>query len=869
MCKYTFLETNYLMGKKKSQSKSKKSTFDERIPDSLIIVPPDVNILDQICPLNKDEALLKVVNIEGEEIGGELAGLPLYTGRCVGALEGGGKHILVVDRNIKKDIQENIEYLKEIKLIKNKDIEILDIDMTGEPYTFKALLRELEKELEAGEKRISNILKNVSTILPFICSEDMEVFLKGAKKLGFKNLKYQTKSSATEKVNNKGITITTKLKEKKVRVPKGLMCHSKEEVYEAYDKLKKKYPKLLVKKSRSASGIGLAFIDNKKDLEKALSSQFVENDYKKGVIVEERLSNIVSAPGIVINVRKGKKKGEPQITLIGLSDQFFFGEKKGKKDNAIVHLGNIWPIVNRYWTNEIWDAVDAYAKWVDEAGAYGVCGLDLVVTKNKKDLHAYPLDPNCRITGSVHSLLILHNIFGSARRDDVAWISDNNFKIPKGMTLTEFIAFLRRNNLEFVNEKGKREGIIVANHATYINGKTQLIIVKQVDPKLRNMEKQEEVKKLWTRAKNLMKAHVRKRNSLVKLTKKLVSFESIHEKHDIMDEAFYYCMKKLDKRGVYLQEFSSNFHRSLVATYRKTLEPKIMLVGHIDVVPGSKEDFECYEQHRRLYGRGAGDMKSAVAVMMEIFLDFLKRKNKPSIGLMLTTDEEIGGQHGTRYLLEKRGFGCEVAIVPDSNSGLSDIITRQKGATHLRIKAKGKSAHGSRPAEGVNAIDNLFDIYKDLRKIIPQAKHLSYGTTLSLDMILGGDQINQVPDYAEMFVDIRYSDAEKFKKIFEDIRKVTKSNFDIEYQADPFYIDKNHPWVKKYAHIAQQYVENDITFVREFGASDAAHFSRNNIPVIITGLQKGNTHSEHEWVRIKDLKSFYDILKDFISSNGY
>lgn len=860
------------MSQKKSDNKESqppRCSFDVDVPSWLDVVPSNKKSLDEICPLNKKEAMLKVINIEGEEIGGSFTGLPLYTGRCMGALEGGGKHIFVVDKKIKHDIQENINYLQEIKLIGKEDVEILDIDMTGEPYTFKALLRELKREMKQGETRIADTLNRVSVILPFICSKDLDDFISGIKKLGFDHISYPASSACTEKVNNKGITITKKLKEKHIPVPDGVICYSEEGVLNAYDKLLKKYDRLLVKKARSASGIGLEFIKSKKHLQKVLNKQFEKKDYKKGVIVEERLRNIVSAPGIVMNVRKGKKRGEPNVTLLGLSEQCFFGEKEGNKDDVHIHLGNIWPIDKRYWTNQIWDVVKAYTRWVDEAGAYGVCGLDLAICKKGKSLRAYPLDPNCRITGSLHPLLILHNVFGSSRLDNIAWISDNNFAIPKAMSLTEFVAFLRKNKLEFINEEGEREGIIVANHAPCVHGKTQIIIVKKVDPCAKTREKQQEVRELWERAKQLMQAHINKEKALVHLTKRLVLFESVHEKHEIMDEAFYYCMKRLDKRGVFLREFSSNFHRSLVATYRKTMDPKIMLVGHIDVVPGEKEDFECYEQQGRLYGRGSGDMKSAVAVMMELFLDFLRRKEKPSVGLMLTTDEEIGGQHGTRYLLEKRGYGCDVAVIPDSNSGLSDIIVQQKGALHLKVNAKGKTAHASRPAEGINAIENLFDIYKDLRRVIPKAKEVHFGTTMTLDKINGGDQINQVPDYAEMYLDIRYPKADKFKKNFEEIRKITKSNFDIEFQSEPFIIKKTNTWIKRYARIADRYIDSDITYAKEFGASDAAHFSRKNIPAIITGLQKGNTHSEHEWVRIKDLKNFYDIVREFIITYGY
>lgn len=479
-----------------------KSKFDLAIPSSFRVVPSNRKIIDYLYAMNDDEVLLVVVNIEGEQIGGDFEGLNLYAGRSASALEGGGKHILVVDDRIKPEIEKNLTYLKETKVIKKDTVKMIGIDMSKQPYTFKALIKELQKEKNGKKSHLCEKLSKTKDILPFIHSHDMECFLKEAKKMGYINFAPKSTYRGSEKVNNKGLTISKVLKKKGIAVPEGAVCKSKKEALKAYDKLSKKYGEELVfKKARSASGIGFSFVNKREELEKILNKEVDPADYKKSIIIEQKLENIVAFPGIVIDVRPGNKKANPKITVIGVSDQLFLNNER---NDAVVHMGNIWPMSDSHWTNEIWDVVKAYAEWIDKAKAYGISGIDLAICKENGFIKPYALDPNCRVTGSVHPSLILHNIFGTARHDEIAWLSDNNFAIPKDMNLEKFVAFLRQNDLEFVNEEGRREGIIVANHATYIKGKTQVVFVKGVRADQENEKKKKNVIDLWNKTKELI-----------------------------------------------------------------------------------------------------------------------------------------------------------------------------------------------------------------------------------------------------------------------------------------------------------------------------------------------------------------------------
>lgn len=100
----------------------------------------------------------------------------------------------------------------------------------------------------------------------------------------------------------------------------------------------------------------------------------------------------------------------------------------------------------------------------------------------------------------------------------------------------------------------------------------------------------------------------------------------------------YFKNKKL-----FLKRYEKNNKYALAVTFENSRTPKIFLNGHLDVVDASDEEFMPRIESETLYGRGAADMKGAVAAMMKVIDYFAECEMTPSLGLMLTTDEEEGG----------------------------------------------------------------------------------------------------------------------------------------------------------------------------------------------------------------------------------
>jgi acetylornithine deacetylase/succinyl-diaminopimelate desuccinylase len=185
----------------------------------------------------------------------------------------------------------------------------------------------------------------------------------------------------------------------------------------------------------------------------------------------------------------------------------------------------------------------------------------------------------------------------------------------------------------------------------------------------------------------------------------------------------------------------------------------LMFNGHMDTVPaGSMSD--AYEPHIRegvLWGRGACDMKGAIAAMACAMAAMVQHGETSQLtGELLFTGTvgEETGSIGVKALVEA-GVKTSYAIVGEPTSLRVGIA--HKGACFIRISLTGRGAHGSRPDEGVNAVSYASQIVRaletDLRAKLAKRVHPLLGTsTVSVGRISGGTQPNIVAE--RCFVDI-------------------------------------------------------------------------------------------------------------------
>ena len=356
---------------------------------------------------------------------------------------------------------------------------------------------------------------------------------------------------------------------------------------------------------------------------------------------------------------------------------------------------------------------------------------------------------------------------------------------------------------------------------------------------------------------------------IISLSKKLISYKSETNNTVETRKIIEFCRKYISqnlKDKISVKIYNSNNFYSLTAVPKGIKTPEFCMVGHLDVVPAPSSEFKPKVKGNRLYGRGASDMKGVTAAMIQVFIDILRKNPDKSIALMLTTDEEIGGFNGVNYILNKKGFRCKCAFIPDGGDNWKMVI-EEKGIAHIKIITKGKSVHGSRPWLGENAIEKLIDIYRDLRKQFPHYDgSKTWKESMNLGKISGGEAINKVPDTAEMYLDFRFTKSKSPKQIIDTVKNIVGNRGKVYplITAEVNAQDKNNKYIKSFHKYAEKVLRRNIPFVKINGGSDARFFAQYNIPTIIIKPKSGNQHGLNEWIDIKDLQKFYDVLRGYV-----
>lgn len=357
---------------------------------------------------------------------------------------------------------------------------------------------------------------------------------------------------------------------------------------------------------------------------------------------------------------------------------------------------------------------------------------------------------------------------------------------------------------------------------------------------------------------------------LEKTLSHLVSYRSISSDVTKNNEMLKWIARQLEESGMITHFHESNKHPSLVALSKEDTRPKLWLVGHVDIVPAPGEMFSMIVSEEKLIGRGVFDDKIAAASFITAVKQLSKGIQDYNFGIILTSDEEIGSSDGMGYLVNKIPIKGSVAFIPDSGQGWT-IQTKAKGAIHLKVSAHGKSAHGSSPWEGENAIDLLQHFLTKMRKdlAIPSDGYASqnYSKTMNIGVIKGGKAVNQVPSDAEAMIDIRYTTLLELESIRTYINKVNKSDSEIFIKemvyAAPVDVKEDDEWILRYKDILTKH-RLTIQTSTSNGATDARFFSEMGVTTIVSMPNGGNLHAEGEWVDRQDANLLPHIVKDLI-----
>ena len=305
----------------------------------------------------------------------------------------------------------------------------------------------------------------------------------------------------------------------------------------------------------------------------------------------------------------------------------------------------------------------------------------------------------------------------------------------------------------------------------------------------------------------------------------------------------------------------------LAATVGAAEGPTVVFHGHIDVVPGRPEQFEPRIDGDRLVGRGAYDMKGGLAGMMCATRD-LAAQSEVRVHFVCVSDEESDepwDDRGSDYVVAK-GYVGDFAITGEPTE--LRIGVESKGVLALRVEVTGKSAHGSTPWEGDNAILKAVDVFRSIQAMpfAREASELFDRPSISLGRIIGGDRINKVPDRCAVDVDIRYLPGQDPDAILDAIRALPDVDVDVVFRRAPAIVDRADPHVGALAATVARWIPEDRISIGRDGASDANSFLEAGVPCVEFGPIGGGHHGPDEWVSIESLAHYREALVEFVTS---
>lgn len=361
-------------------------------------------------------------------------------------------------------------------------------------------------------------------------------------------------------------------------------------------------------------------------------------------------------------------------------------------------------------------------------------------------------------------------------------------------------------------------------------------------------------------------------NRLTSLTRDLILIPSTDSNPDERRRAFQFFLNHLQSvPGITLQRYESEGYESLVATPQRQPQPQILLCGHVDVVAHpSREQYDSTIRDGRIYGPGAGDMKGALAILLELFLKTHRRRPGTSLGLAITSDEEIGGMHGLRYLVEEQGLRCETAIIPDGGS-LTEITIAEKGILHCRVHCRGEAAHAARPWLVDNSLHRLVTrldrLIRHFESFIPAkitGRDHWYPTCAVTQVRTPNTSINCIAGSAEATLDIRFPPPHSVASMKTLVADVLGHGDGLEVEtiigAEPTRLDPDPAFVA----ITEEITGKTVIPVRASGGSDARFLCDHHIPVLISRPLVGNLHAHDEWIDIASMRTYFSICDRYL-----
>ena len=292
--------------------------------------------------------------------------------------------------------------------------------------------------------------------------------------------------------------------------------------------------------------------------------------------------------------------------------------------------------------------------------------------------------------------------------------------------------------------------------------------------------------------------------------------------------------------------------------------PTVIFHGHLDVVPAHPGQFTPRVEGDRLIGRGAYDMKGALAAMMCAIKDAAEQHDVRVHFVCVPDEEAEDVEDRTTDVLVSEGLRGDFAITGEPTD--LHIGIQAKGVLALRVEVTGTAAHGSTPWLGDNAILKAHDVFRRIETLpfSRESSDMFDRPSINLARIEGGDAFNKVPDRCAIDVDIRFLPNQDPGEIMAQIRAIGDLEIVRSFLRAPAIVSRRNPYVQALREAVGRWIEGDALSVGRDGASDAISFLEAGVPAVEFGPIGGGHHGPEEWVSVASLTRYRQALGDFI-----
>ncbi len=319
-----------------------------------------------------------------------------------------------------------------------------------------------------------------------------------------------------------------------------------------------------------------------------------------------------------------------------------------------------------------------------------------------------------------------------------------------------------------------------------------------------------------------------------------------------------------------------------------TRGPNLCFAGHTDVVPPGDEaawtvpPFAAEIRGGVLYGRGAVDMKGAVACFVAAALKYLARHGgspKGSLSLLITGDEEGASINGTVKVLDwlkERGETLDACLVgePSCRHALGDEIKiGRRGSVNGELIVKGKQGHAAYPHIADNPVPKLAHMIDRLAGLeLDRGTERFEPSHIAVTVIsVPNTAANVIPGQARAVFNVRYNDTHTRASIEKKIAACCKAaaaevdaKFTLAFSGTgDVFLTKPGPLVDALGEAVREVTGHTAKLTTSGGTSDA-RFIKDHCPVVEFGLVNATIHQVDEHVPVADLETLTRIYERFI-----